>query len=181
LIFVGGHEGCTQQTGLFHRLIGGSVVQATASSCSPSCVSRTRRRRTPSSFSCRTCGAWCAATLASRGTPPPSRCSRRSRSNNSSGPTADLRYGPIELFTWTGLRVEHLVGLLDSGAADGTQRLPHLRQQARARLAHAHVEAREDDVVLGAVDAQHTLVLRIIGVPPVWRRCYPVAAAPPAA
>ena len=61
-------------------------------------------------------------------------------------------------------RVEHLVGVLDSGAANGTRRLHHLHQQVRTRLAHAHVVARQDDVVLGRVEAHHALILRIIGV-----------------
>jgi hypothetical protein len=70
-----------------------------------------------------------------------------------------LSYGPIELiYTMDALRVEHLVGVLDSGAADRTQRLAHLRQQVRTRLAHAHVVSREDDVVLGRVEAHHVLV-----------------------
>jgi hypothetical protein len=41
------------------------------------------------------------------------------------------------------------------GAADGTRRLVHLRQQVRTRLAHAQVVARHDDVVLGRVEAHH--------------------------
>ena len=59
-------------------------------------------------------------------------------------------YGLICIQTVDALRVEHLVGLLDSGSADGARRLAHL---VRTRLAHAHVEARQDDVVLGRVEA----------------------------
>jgi hypothetical protein len=62
----------------------------------------------------------------------------------------------VELFRRS--RLEHLVGLLDSGSADGTQRLPRLHQLVRTRLAHAQVVARHDDVVLGRVEAHHALL-----------------------
>jgi hypothetical protein len=53
------------------------------------------------------------------------------------------------------------------GAADGTRRLVHLRQQVRTRLAHALVTARHDDVVLGRVEAHHAhrLLSSRCGVP----------------
>ena len=62
------------------------------------------------------------------------------------------------------LDYEHLVGGVDGCPAKGAQRVSGLLQLLRTRLAHALVATGDDDVVLGRVEAQHALILRIIGV-----------------